>query len=359
MNILEEDLKNIFAALSEKEKDAFRGRSILVTGFAGSLGMELLEFFRCYGDSLGIQTVYGADNFQFGKPGWLEQFSRDSRFDLRAADVTQCDFSFAADAAIIFHMASLASPVFYRQHPIETLDADVTGLRRLLDFYKDRNIYNLLFFSTSEIYGDPSTDQVPTPESYRGYVNTSGPRACYDESKRFGETLCYCYHQVFHMPVTVIRPFNSYGPGLRTDDQRVVADFAGDILQKRDLAIYSDGKATRTFCYISDTISGILKCAAYGKYDIFNIGYEKEEMTVASLAELFCKIGHSVCGYSGGLSYRTHQDQDYTADNPRRRCPRIEKARTLLQFNPVVTTEEGLSRYLRYLLEQKEERQYA
>ncbi|WMT40468.1 NAD-dependent epimerase/dehydratase family protein [Paenibacillus sp. D2_2] len=139
---------------------------------------------------------------------------------MREGDVTREDFSFAGDADLIFHMASLASPVYYRLHPIETMDADVVGLRRLLDFYGDRGIFNLLFYSTSEVYGDPDPRLVPTPETYWGNVNSSGPRSCYDESKRYAETLCYNFHYQRGFPVTVLRPFNSFGPGLRTNDKR-------------------------------------------------------------------------------------------------------------------------------------------
>jgi len=251
-------------------------------------------------------------------------------------------------------MASLASPVYYRLHPIETIDADVIGLRRLLDFFRDRNISDLLFFSTSEIYGNPDNIHVPTKETYWGNVNTSGPRACYDESKRFGETLCYNYNNVYHMPVTVIRPFNSFGPGLRTNDKRVVADFAMNIINHEDLVIYSDGKATRSFCYAVDTIIGILKCALYGKYGIFNIGSDIKEITIDELAQMYKTIGKVINGYKGDIVYKVHEDKHYLTDNPQRRLPDLSMAKNILNYYPKYTTEQGIERYLRHILEARE-----
>lgn len=348
--IVKEDLEYIHERLSDEEKEILRGKNILVTGYAGSIGYLLLEYFRTYGDELGIGKVYGIDNYVFGKPKWLTYFQEDERFLLKELDIISCDLEFAADAQIIFHMASLASPVYYRLHPIETMDADVVGLRRLLDFYKDKNIYDLLFFSTSEIYGNPAEEQIPTKETYFGNVNTSGPRACYDESKRFGETICYNFHNVYNMPVTVVRPFNSFGPGLRTNDQRVVADFAQNVLANEDIVIYSNGKATRTFCYASDTITAILKAAIYGKYEIFNIGYDREEMTVADLAEIYKKIGEKCINYQGDIVYRIHEDKHYLTDNPQRRCPNIAKAKEKLGYEPMIDTKTGVERYLRHLM---------
>lgn len=348
---VKEDLKYIHERLSDGEKEILRGKSILVTGYAGSIGYLLLEYLRVYGDELGIEKVYGIDNFVFGKPRWLSCFQKEERFELRELDIIDCDLDFAADAQIIFHMASLASPVYYRLHPIETMDADVVGLRRLLDFYKEKEIHSLLFFSTSEIYGNPAVDQIPTKETYFGNVNTSGPRACYDESKRFGETICYNFHNVYNMPLTVVRPFNSFGPGLRTNDQRVVADFAQNVLANEDIVIYSNGKATRTFCYASDTITAILKAAVYGKYEIFNIGYDKEEMTIAELAEIYKEVGRKCTNYQGNIVYKTHEDKHYLTDNPQRRCPNIEKAQKLLNYMPEINTKTGVERYLKHLLE--------
>ena len=349
--IVNEDLQYIHEKLSEDERVTLRDKNILVTGYAGSIGYLLLEYFRVYGEELGIRKVYGIDNYIFGKPQWLSGFQDDERFVLKECDIINCDLEFAADAQIIFHMASLASPVYYRLHPIETMDADVVGLRRLLDFYKEKKIYSLLFFSTSEIYGNPAVEQVPTKETYFGNVNTSGPRACYDESKRFGETICYNFHNVYNMPLTVVRPFNSFGPGLRTNDQRVVADFAQNVLANEDIVIYSNGKATRTFCYASDTITAILKAAVYGKYEIFNIGYDKEEMTIAELAEIYKEIGRKCTNYQGNIVYKTHEDKHYLTDNPQRRCPNIEKAQTLLNYMPEINTKTGVERYLKHLLE--------
>ncbi len=350
-SITKEDVALIYKSLSKKEKEKFKDSVILVTGFAGSLGYTLLHFFHTYGEELGIKKVYGVDNYMFGKPQWMERIRQNPLFDLRELDIITCDLSFAKKADIIFHMASLASPIYYRLHPIETIDADVAGLRRLLDFFKERLLKGFLFYSSSEIYGDPEPSKIPTPESYFGNVNTCGPRACYDESKRFGETLCYNYARQYGIPVTVVRPFNNFGPGMRINDQRVVADFAKAIIDNEDIVLYSDGKPTRTFDYIPDATVGYIKCAVFGAFDIFNIGADGPELTILQLARLYQEIGRERHSYTGKISFKTHTDQEYLTDNPNRRCPDITKAKRLLQYEPQVHIKEGIQRYLQYLKE--------
>lgn len=352
-SILKEDLRHIAEGLSERERAALAGRCIFVTGFAGSLGFMLMQFLAEYGQTFGVRHVYALDNYIFEKPAWVAGIESHPLFTVRQGDVTQEDFSFAEEADLIFHMASLASPVYYRQHPIETMDADVVGLRRLLDYYHDKGIYNLLFYSTSEVYGDPAANMVPTPESYWGNVNTSGPRACYDESKRYAETLCYNFHHQKNMPVTVLRPFNSYGPGLRTGDKRAPADFAMNILQNEPIVLYSDGKATRTFCYASDSTLASLKCALYAQYDIFNIGNDQDEITVYQLAEIYRQVGREVLGYTGEIVFRQHADKHYNTDNPQRRCPDLRRIQAALGYAPAVSVHAGVERYLRFLKEER------
>ncbi|HEX2937837.1 MAG TPA: NAD-dependent epimerase/dehydratase family protein [Ruminiclostridium sp.] len=346
-----QDMKTLFNSLSDEDKARLDGSAVLVTGFAGSIGYTLLHFFALYGEALNIKKVYGIDNFMFGRPDWVKRLGDEPLFDLRGFDVTDCDLSFAADANVIFHMASLASPVYYRLHPIETIDADVAGLRRLLDFYKDKKLKGFLFYSSSEAYGEPSPNQIPTAETYRGYVNTIGPRACYDESKRFGETLCFNFAREYGMPLTIVRPFNNYGPGMRVNDQRVVADFAKAVLDNKDIVLYSDGKPTRTFDYIPDAAAGYIKCALYGKFDVFNIGSDKPEITILQLAQLYKKIAGKLYGYCGNIVFEIHKDKEYLTDNPSRRCPNIDKARKMLGYEPKIHVEEGIERYLRYLKE--------
>jgi UDP-glucuronate decarboxylase len=349
--ITKKDMELIFSTLTENEKQKMQGTNILITGYAGSLGYSLLHFFAQYGEKLGIKKVYGIDNYMFGQPKWVEQISANSLFDLRKLDIVTCDLKFAKDADLIFHMASLASPVYYRLHPIETIDADVTGLRRLLDFYKDKSLKGFLFYSSSEAYGDPSPSQIPTPESYWGNVNTCGPRACYDESKRFGETLCYSFARQYSMPITVVRPFNNFGPGMRVNDKRVVADFAKAIMDDEDIVIYSDGKPTRTFDYIPDATVGYIKCAIHGSFDIFNIGSDDPEISVAELAELYKKVAADLFGYNRKVIYKIHPDKEYLTDNPSRRCPDITKAKEILGYESKIKVEQGIERYLRYLKE--------
>lgn len=343
-HITKEDLEYLFNKLSDLDKSKLKGSKILVTGFAGSLGFTLLNFFNLFKDELNIQRVYGIDLYMFGKPDWVNDLEESSLFDLRQLDVTNCDLNFAADADLIFHMASLASPIYYRKHPIETIDADVMGIRRLLDFYKTRKIKGLLFYSSSEIYGDAAI--IPTNEKYWGNVNTCGPRSCYDESKRFGETLCYYYSKLYNLPVVVVRPFNNYGPGMRLNDKRVVADFAKNIINNEDILIYSDGRPTRTFDYIPDATVGYIKAALYGKFDTFNIGSDSDEMSITQLAEIYRQLGNELFGYEKKIVYKQHHDKDYLTDNPNRRCPDITKARNLLGFNPEFNVTKGIKRYL-------------
>lgn len=348
--ITREDMDYMWQRLSDSEKEKFSGSRILLTGFAGSIGYTLMHFFAQYGEALQLQKVYAIDNYQFGKPDWLDPFQQDKRFAIKCANVVDGDISVALDADYVLHMASLASPVYYRQYPLETIDADVFGLRRLLEAYRTKALKGFLFFSSSEVYGDPPAEAIPTKESYWGNVNPIGPRACYDESKRLGETLCYNYAQQYQLPITIVRPFNNYGPGMRLNDQRVTADFAQAILQHNNIQIYSDGTPTRTYDYLPDAAVGYLKCLLWGQYDVFNIGSDQPEITVTQLAQIFAQAAEEIAGYSPQITYAQHVDQDYLTDNPSRRCPDISKARHLLGFDPQIDVHQGVRRYLRHIL---------
>jgi UDP-glucuronate decarboxylase len=248
-------------------------------------------------------------------------------------------------------MASIASPSFYRQYPLETVDANVWGLRSLLEFYRGKAIKGLLFFSSSEIYGDPDSGHIPTDEDYRGYVSATGPRACYDEAKRFGETLCAIYAQKFDMPIGVVRPFNNYGPGMKLTDRRVPADFARAVYENKDIAILSDGSPTRTFCYVADAVIGYIKVLLHGSYDCFNIGIDRPEITVRRLAGIYAAAGRELFGYGGEVVFGSPGDSQYLTHNPERRRPVISKAKSLLNYNPAVEVEDGVRKFLRFIAE--------
>ena len=246
-------------------------------------------------------------------------------------------------------MASIASPTFYRKYPIETLDANIWGLRSLLEFYKGKNIKGFLFFSSSEIYGDPFPEFIPTDETYLGNVSSMGPRACYDEAKRFGETICYLFAKKFGISIGIVRPFNNYGPGMVLNDKRVPADFCKSVFEGRDIEIFSDGGPTRTFCYISDAIIGYLKVMTCDGFNFFNIGIDKPEISIKTLADIFQEKGKKVLGYAGSVKYLKNDEKDYLTHNPNRRCPKIDKARIELGYNPKISVNEGVERFLKFM----------
>ena len=332
----------------------FEGANILITGAAGFLGYYLSHFFHYLLDcGVQIQSLTLLDRYVFGKPAWLDALmTSNSRIQAYQYDIATDSLESlpgASKADFVFHMASIASPIFYRQHPLETVDANIWGLRRLLDFYRDRPLKGLLFFSSSEIYGDPPADKIPTGEDYRGNVSALGPRACYDEAKRFGETLCWIFATKYGMPVRVVRPFNNYGPGMSLNDQRAPADFARNVIENRDLVLLSPGASTRTFCYVADALVGYIKMLLHSSFDVVNIGIERPEITVLRLAEIYQQAGQKVRNYTGQIVRQVSPDAEYLTNNPERRCPDISKAQRLLGYQPEILVEQGVERFLNYL----------
>jgi nucleoside-diphosphate-sugar epimerase len=346
------DLEYISAQL-DAEFRQMGGTSLLVVGGAGFLGYYLvqsvLHWNRTGGASNPIDvTVF--DNYVRGIPQWLADLDGDAHLHLVEHDITEPLPVRMPDVQYIIHAASIASPLFYRQHPIETMDSNVNGLRSLLEYARrqqsaTRPVEGFLFFSSSEIYGDPTPENIPTPETYRGNVSCTGPRACYDESKRYGETLCVNFAQQYGLPIKVARPFNNYGPGLKITDHRVLPDFARDVFSNRSIVMKSDGGPRRTFCYVADAITGYYKVLTRGRAgEAYNIGIEAPEISVAELAERVVRLSRELFGYDGDVV--TRYDAEYVADNPTRRCPVIEKARTEIGYSPSILVDEGLRRAL-------------
>ena len=359
--ILQSDINFISKSVTE-DLDNLSGKNILLTGGAGFLGYELSHLFSQVGETDKRDTIQLTiyDNLVRGSKKWLNILSHRTNVSLIRHDITKPIPDDAPDFDYIIHAASIASPIYYRKFPIETIDANVNGLRNLLEYAKKRDelgipILGMLFFSTSEIYGDPSPDAIPTPETYRGFVSCTGPRACYDESKRLGETLCVNFAQQFDVPVKITRPFNNYGPGLSINDRRILPDLARDIMVKKDLMLLSDGKASRTFCYVADAICGYVKILVKGRSgDPYNIGTVTPEISILDFAEKVAEIGSQLFGYCGKVVYKTSKDTKYLVDNPNRRCPDISKANNKLGYNPQISIEEGIKRSLLWYRENQE-----
>jgi UDP-glucuronate decarboxylase len=351
--VVHQDLEHICAGL-EHELEAMRGKRLLVTGGAGFLGHYFVQAILHANQQAGrapiTLTIY--DSFVRGVPGWLTGLEGDPHLTVVRHDMTRPLPADMPDHEFIIHAASIASPTYYRRDPIGTMDANVNGLRALLDRARaqqerKRPVEGFLFLSSSEIYGDPTSEHIPTPETYRGYVSCTGPRACYDEAKRYGETLCVNFAAQYGIPVRMARPFNNYGPGLKISDRRVLPDFARDILAGRDVVMLSDGSPRRTFCYVSDAVTGYYKVLVKGRNgEAYNVGVEAPEVSMAEVGERMAGLARSLFGYRGKVVRGASQDADYLVDNPNRRCPIITKARTELGYDPAVGLDEGLRRTL-------------
>jgi UDP-glucuronate decarboxylase len=352
--LLDEDLSRLTSNLASEFARLSGGR-LLITGGGGFLGYYLVQGALHWNRTRGGQgkiDVVVYDNYARGVPAWLEALRGTPELQIVKHDMIQPLPRDIGHFDYIVHAAGIASPMYYRAQPIKCIDANINGLRNLLDYSvaereAGRPISGLLFYSSSEIYGDPSPDDIPTPETYRGNVSCTGPRACYDESKRFGETLCVTFAKAEGIPVKMARPFNNYGPGLKITDGRVLPDFARDVLADRDIVMLSDGSPTRTFCYAVDAITGYYKVLVRGHDgEAYNIGIDRPEISMAELAQLVADTARELFGYGGKVVLGRAAEADYLIDNPNRRCPILAKAREHLDFQPAVLPEEGIYRSL-------------
>jgi UDP-glucuronate decarboxylase len=350
--VVADDMRHLRAQLPEAAR--FDGATILVTGAAGFLGYYISHFL-CHLADNGVRpkSILLLDKFVLGRPAWIDRLAAAypnvavHSFDIATGRLETVPGARTAD--YVLHMASIASPTFYRKYPLVTLDANIWGLRNLLDTYRDTRLKGLLFFSSSEIYGNPAPEAIPTNEEYRGNVSCTGPRACYDEAKRFGETLCWVFANTFGTPVRVVRPFNNYGPGMALADRRAPADFAQCVLNGQDIVILSSGTPTRTFCYVADAVAGYFKALLHDQFEAFNIGIERPEISVRQLAEHFRQAGEKLTGYQGKVIFQASTEKDYLTHNPERRCPDITRARTKLNYQPSIYVEAGVERFLKFL----------
>ena len=360
--IVTEDMEYIGASIADLS-DMLIGKRILLVGGAGFLGYYLTLSLLFINDSLSdgksLELIL-YDNFSRGIPDWLKKLEGRAGLTVVQHDIRKPLPEDLGAVDYLIHAATIASPLYYRKYPIETMDANVNGLRNIFEYclrLKDEKkpVSGVLFFSTSEIYGDPTPENIPTPESYPGRVSCTGPRACYDESKRYGETLCVNFAREYDLPVRIVRPFNNYGPGLKITDRRVLPDFAWDVIAGRDIVMLSDGSPSRTFCYIADAIIGYFKVLLKGRNgEAYNIGISQPEISILQLAEKVVEAASGLFGYEGKIIRNESEDENYLVDNPNRRCPQISKAESELSYEPRVSLEEGIIRALCWYYDNRE-----
>jgi dTDP-glucose 4,6-dehydratase len=300
----------------------------LVTGGAGFVGSHLCDALLAEGSD-----VVCVDNLLTGSLGNIAHLKNESRFEFVERDVNEPYDVGRVD--YVFHFASPASPVDYMEHGIETLKVGSLGSFHSLDLAKKYSA-KYMVASTSECYGDPL--EHPQKETYWGNVNTIGPRSVYDESKRFAEAATMAYHRYHQVDTRILRIFNTYGPRLQLNDGRVISNFMKQALRSEPLTVYGDGKQTRSFCYVSDEVDGILRLSRIEEHNPVNIG-NPVEFTILECARLVLKV----TGSSSPIVYEA-----LPQDDPKQRRPDISKAQRLLSWEPKIDLEAGLKLSMAY-----------
>jgi dTDP-glucose 4,6-dehydratase len=301
----------------------------VVSGGAGFIGSHLCEALLMRG-----MRVLALDNFITGSRDNLRPLEEHPDFEFRQANVNE-RIEVEGEVRYVLHFASPASPPQYDANPIHTLKVGTLGTMNMLGLARAKGA-TFLLASTSEVYGDPLVH--PQPESYWGNVNPIGPRGCYDEAKRCAEAFAMAYHRAHGVDTRIIRIFNTHGPGMQVLDGRAVPNFMAQAIRGEPITVYGDGSQTRSLCYVSDLVRGILAAIEKGDDQPVNLG-NPEEVTVLELAQIIVRLSDS----SSQVQFRP-----LPVDDPKQRRPDISRARKLLGWQPEVALEDGLSRTLEY-----------
>lgn len=348
--MLPTDIEEIIDSLPQGVIDALSGTTVAITGGRGFLGryfVEVLLGLNARGKVARPVEVFVVDSLITAGPAGCEDFQA-PHYAFVEGDVSSPTFIPLEDAKwslvqprYILHCAGIASPHYYRQHPFQTIDAAVGGTRNVLNWAKQA-ASRVVVFSSSEIYGNPDPAFVPTREDYPGLVPPMGARACYDESKRLGETLVSVFYKMHHTAAMVVRPFNVYGPGMQKQDYRLMPSLACKLLANEPAAIYGTGQQTRTFCYVTDAIRGFLQVLVDGEAgQAYNVGNPTPEVSMFALLDEV----KAACPWLPVAFERVAYPDSYPADEPMRRCPDVSKAQRQVGYVPHVSLREGLRRY--------------
>lgn len=334
-NIIFQEVARIKRRLRRKTA-SLEGNKVLVTGGAGFLGSWICDSLV----ALGLDVLC-LDDLSTGKTENIQHLMGSQRFSFRDCDVAhQLHDWKELEAKFILHMASHASPEEYQMRPIETLKVNSLGSFNMLELARKSDA-TLLFTSTSEVYGDAG--EIPTPENYWGNVNPIGPRSCYDEGKRFAEALCMAYSRTYGLKIRIARIFNTYGPRIRPDGvyARALPRFVSQALDGKPITVYGEGSQTRSFCYVADTVLGLLLLLLHENSDgeVFNIG-NPHEISILELAQQIKSLTHS----NSPITFHP-----LPVDDPQRRCPDISKTRHLLGWNPETSLRQGLEKTIAWL----------
>ena len=304
--------------------------NVLITGGAGFVGSHLVE--RFISKKYNVTVI---DNLLTGSKKNLEPFLENENFTFIDFDV-QNHIEISQDLDYVLHLASAASPKAYTQHPINTLKAGSIGTINTLGLAKAKSSKYLLT-STSEVYGDPQIS--PQPETYWGNVNPNGVRSMYDEAKRFAEAAVASYNRIYNLDTRIVRLFNTYGPKMKINDGRVVTNFISQAIKGEDITIYGNGNQTRSFCFIDDTVLGIIKAMESDSSEVFNIG-NPNEITILHLAEKVINLTNS----KSAIKFVKLPE-----DDPMQRKPDITKANKKLNWFPEVSLEDGLLKTIEWV----------
>lgn len=316
-----------------------RNKKILITGSSGFIGNYLLEALS-FSNVKNKNIIHGIDiikpkikfaNFTF--------FKRDlQKITYKSLPKYKYDY--------IIHLAGIPSPTYYKQNPLGTIYLN-SNLAEILLQKSKKDKSKFIYFSSSEIYGNPTHDQIPTNESYNGYVSSISDRSCYDESKRMGETLTHVYKNKYKVDCKIIRPFNFYGNGMRYNDKRIIPQFFYQALNTKKITVFDNGKQTRTYCHIYDATIMILKIIFSGNQFVYNVGNSNEEISAEKIAKKIVKKFSDKKVRIISVPY----PKNYPSDEPRRRCPDMRKFTKEFQYKPKIKLDYGLEVFKKYALQ--------
>jgi nucleoside-diphosphate-sugar epimerase len=340
--IIKEDLKTIYH--SSINWSFFYNKKILISGANGFLPAYLVEslLYLNFINPSNDVTIFALVRSIKNAHNRFRDYMNDSKLIFIEQDVCEPILQLI-DVDYVIHAASQASPKFYGVDPVGTLSANVTGTINLLNYARLSHVKSFLFFSSSEVYGELSSSQMPIREDVFGYINPTNVRSCYAESKKMGESICVSYHHQFGLPVKIVRPFHTYGPGMKLDDGRVYADFISDILNNKDISMQSDGAATRAFCYLTDATVAFFQVLIGGiNGESYNVGNPYEEHSILELAEIIVNIYPDK-----KLKVNKHmgvENKNYLKSKVKRNSPDISKISSALCWEPIVPIEIGFRR---------------